>query len=313
MPLVFLAGFLLTAVVSRAVLQNVEMIGWIPWFFQDTDHIPLESESYLAYENGGLDHLVLFHQLDDSIAHARDVDVLILGNSRALYGFPQMELKRFQEKTGLKVFNLSFSWGEKMNFPLKIIQKFQLNPKYVIVNTDGFFDPESSIGSIEAFALSRWAARKRVFEKQSSWELRQRIHRILPKFYFNTDPPYRIIYRSPMDGSWLPLSGPDQDVPVHVWRNPYWKMSSLTVNSAEQFLSQIGLPRSSVILTLVPYPGHDDRLIKQLAETTGLPTILYSESNLRSNDGSHLDSDSGIKFATYFFREFSGILEGRPQ
>lgn len=91
-----------------------------------------DGQWYLAWERriGHRDHEVLFYGIGESIDHAKRADILFLGNSRTQFGFSSEVLTEFFASRGLRFFNLSFGHGEMDAFPLLLIKKFDLRPKW---------------------------------------------------------------------------------------------------------------------------------------------------------------------------------------
>ena len=105
---------------------------------------PEPDDWYVAYDEFGLDHYILYYGLDESIERARRADVLVVGNSQVGYAFPKNMLSRSDLETGFTFYNLGFGYDERSAFILALIEKHDLRPKFVIANAtlvdgDSFF------------------------------------------------------------------------------------------------------------------------------------------------------------------------------
>ena len=97
---------------------------------------------YLAHDHGGhVDHHVMYFGTDPvALDHLKRADVILLGNSRLMFAARPRVLDAFFEARGLRYYVLGFGFREADRFPLAIIEKFDLKPRMVIVNADGFFE-----------------------------------------------------------------------------------------------------------------------------------------------------------------------------
>ena len=74
--------------------------------------------------------------------------MILLGNSRLMFAARPRILDAFFEARGLRYYVLGFGFREADRFPLAVIEKFDLKPRMVIVNADGFF-----LDSLSDFAV----------------------------------------------------------------------------------------------------------------------------------------------------------------
>jgi hypothetical protein len=70
---------------------------------------------------------------------------------------------------------------------------------------------------------------------------------------------------------------------------------------AEQFVSSLPVPRTCVVLTVVPYPATKSAEAKAIADALGLELTIPKLDDLRTFDGSHLDRPSAERWSKAFF------------
>src|ERR1700730_12863032 len=106
---------------------------------------PPSADWYLAYFNGDVEHFAIYNDLDGAAEALKHADVLFLGDSRMQYAFrDRAVLHQFFSSRHLSYFILAFGYGEGRDFPEAIIRKFDLHPKWVILNDDPFFGNPTS-------------------------------------------------------------------------------------------------------------------------------------------------------------------------
>ena len=240
----------------------------------------------------------------------KDAEVLILGNSRSLFAFPEPECCRFFEQHGLTFFHLGFPldgqvWAEHM------IEQFDLHPRLVIVNADGFFTHRASAMAVRAANSTRFDARKNYAESVLAFHVRQQLHRAIPhvKTMFFSRESF-VIYRSTENGTWRIAAGqsdqarsiPPSDHGGTVEIPPEVRQS------AREFRDRLQARGAELVLTYVPSPDGNRHQAEQLAAELDLPLIAPLPDGLRTVDGSHLDADSADRFATAVFEQLKEIL-----
>src|SRR5262245_45845583 len=207
---VFGATFLALTAVGAWCTRNVESIARMA-----TTASPIrypDPSWYLAFDGGPqLDDYVLYYGLGASIAHARDADILILGNSRVQFAFPDDALRAFEATHGVTIFSLGFGYVEGYSLPLDIIRKFDLRPKLVLVNVDHFFGDDESEFARVVRSSGRWGAVKTVWEANASARLLPVFTRAFPSFVTRYDDAY--LLRSSTTGAWQPIGWPHADAP----------------------------------------------------------------------------------------------------
>jgi hypothetical protein len=264
---------------------------------------------YLAYFNGDVEHFSVYDNLDGAAEALNRADVLFLGNSRMQYAFRNRDvLRRFFYSRGLTYFVLAFGYEEGGIFPEAIIRKFNLHPKWVIVNADPFFGLPLTAVSSRAMSFGYLEAWKSRFEAVSSLAVQRSIHRIFPYFALSQWDvhPQWIYYRAKSDGT-LRLGAwrgtPGAIVPGNGAAGP--PPSPGQVKEAEGFKKELEARGAQLVLTWIP-PSSGDTA-RYLASALQVPLVAPEETGLATIDGSHLDEESCTRFSTSFLAAFGRI------
>ena len=263
-----------------------------------------DSTWYLAFKDGPqLDHYVLFHGLGRSIESARAADILVLGSSRTQFGLPDAPLRAFERRHGVKIFHLGFGFSEPNAFPLEIIEKFDLRPKLVIVNADGFTTARESTMAAEVRSKSRWRAAMILFESFASSEVMPWLTTAIPRFVAPLPKPY--LLRSTVTGSWRPVHWPHRDTPFS--DNPFPVDLETWLPEARRFKEAMDRRGARIILTCIPANPElcNPERTRELARRLGVAAIVPWPPRLKMNDRYHLCQASGERFANAFLHELA--------
>ena len=145
---------------------------------------PGDRDHYLAGDIGGqVDHHVLFFGLDpDAHARLRTADVLFVGNSRLMFALRPVVLRPAFGALGQSYYALGFGFREADRFPLAIIRRFDLRPRVVVVNADGFFGGGLSAWAEVVNRDTAFAARKLRWEAETAHDVRRAVHIVAPNW-----------------------------------------------------------------------------------------------------------------------------------
>jgi hypothetical protein len=257
----------------------------------------------------GEDEYVLFHGVGPSIAHARRADIMILGNSRTQFAFPSPALRAFEARHGVLVFSMGFPFAESYLFPLQIIRKFDLRPRIVIVNVDGFFADDESPFARKVRTDGRWAAMRVLFESRVSALVAPLWSRVFPSF---VEPPSSFyLLRSSTHGAWLPMNWPHRDKtcrePVDRGTLHRWRRSALL------FKEEMARRRARIVLTCIPSTAAEctPEIARQIAALLHVAAVVPSVGALSTGDGSHLCPGSARRYARAFLADLEQLDEMR--
>lgn len=275
-------------------------------------------DDYLGYFRGSVDEYAIY----DNFGHAADAlkkaDVLFLGNSRVMFAFREREqLDHYFAARSLRYYVMAFPYGEQSALPEAVIRRYDLHPKWVIVNPDPFFGGKPSKVGAKVLADTRFDAFKFRLETVSAFQSQRLLHRIVP--YLGTLWPQDdqegewIWYRSKQNGT-IFLSGargtPGPAVPHG--ENAYgslWEPGR--VPGARSFKQDIERRGAKLILMRIP-PDSDVSAVG-FSKVLHVPLIAPTLPGLRTLDGNHLDDPSAKRFDAEFLKELSPILDGPEQ
>ena len=300
--LIGLGTFALLGLVGACVLRQPVAAGLRPRVAGAV--CPEGDEWYLGYAGRGIDHAVLYHNLDDALRSARQARMLILGNSRVLYAVDQNELRAFEQRTGISVYCLAFAYGERYEFPQAIIEKHDLRPEWILVNAYPFFKPGLSVAARQPLAGDAFEARKARFEATAAFHARRFLHRWVPRLS-GVDRADGAFYRSDRDGTiFRSALGSSRG------RDPALDLIKPDLSDVDSALGfQARMVRRGARLVLTSVPPINDGYTVELGAKARLPVVIPEVADLQTFDGSHLDQDSARRFSAALFRQLEGIVQ----
>lgn len=276
---------------------------------------PAGDDTYLAADRGGhLDHHVHYFGLDEeALAALREAEVLFLGNSRLMFALRPNVLDAFFDARGLDYYVMGFGFREGDRFPLEILRRFDIYPRLVVVNADGFFGRDLSEWATEVIRDNRLDALKLQHENEVTHAVRRVVHRVVPNWLDIFERPgidegeEFIAYRSRRNGTWRvsPWPADGHTVPS---LPPSKEAASWTLDAARAFKAELDERGSRLVLTFVPTPTPETREAADVAQALNVPFAVPLIEGLTSYDQSHLTEDSATIWTERFVRELSPFL-----
>lgn len=276
-----------------------------------------DDDYYLSSDIGGqVDHHVLYFGLDEkATAHLQAADVLFLGNSRVMYALRPQVLRPAFAALGLDYYGLGFGFREADRFPLAIIRRFDLRPRVVVVNADGFFGGGLSTWAEVVNRDTVFAARKIRWEIEIAHNVRSRMQQVAPNWLaligrpgldqgrrFNT-------YRSRIDGTWLVSPWPTATrtfLPPEPERR---EIGRGELAAARAFKAEMDARGITLVLTMVPTPRpFEGAAAARFATLLDVPLIVVEPPGMTSSDDSHLDAPSAFDWSRAFMAAFTPLL-----
>ncbi|OHC75532.1 MAG: hypothetical protein A3G18_09340 [Rhodospirillales bacterium RIFCSPLOWO2_12_FULL_58_28] len=271
------------------------------------------SEYYLSYcadqAFGSYEHGAIFLGTDEeSIRNLKLADVLILGNSRAQMAFSTTAIQAFFDDRNIKHFNLTFN-GEQDVFPRKIIEKYALSPRIIIINSDYFF--YNSANSTAKKIMSETPMAK--FEyTMKAWV--QPLHkdicggeRRLFKNLLCGD--QKTQYRSRKNGRITSPNWPNENIPVSYSDDYPENAFQELLNNARKFKKFASDRKICLVITVVPSPVATPLVGRKIAENLGTPFIQPDVEGLTGSDSGHLNPASAEIWTNAFLKEFEPVLQ----
>lgn len=291
-----------------------------------------EPHTYRAYNNFPKpeiqDRDVYFHNIGSSVEEARKADIILLGHSVVLYGIDDPQMRAFNARYGVRIFNMAIAGIASGDFIRAVIRRWDIHPKLWIINADdepvSFFNPgiddaaaTGAASAIEIVKTPRIVGFMHAYARDVRWWLGDEVLR-LPEWmrqrYFQSFAGRFQVWRSTETGDWIfahdgggydragnpKFSPPPKSCPV----------SAQEASDARNFLDDIG---GEAIFTLIPYARWCPQHTTELAAALGVPSIIPPAADYTSPDGRHMDRQGREAFTTWFLdaladtREFKRI------
>lgn len=279
---------------------------------------PADDDHYLANDTSGhVDHHVLYFGIDaEVLRRLRDADVLFLGNSRLMFALRPAVLRPYFAARGLSYYVMGFGYREADRFPLSILRRFDLRPRLVVVNADGFFGGGLSAWAEQVIRDTPFAARKRQWEAEAAHETRRLAHVVFPHWPTFFGLPGLgsgrtfTAYRSRLDGTWdispWPV-GTERFTPAPI-EGP--GVGRGEARAADDFLAELQARGARLLLTRVPtpepMPGAGPA---EMARRLRVPLVVADVTAPASPDHSHLDPASAHDWTRAFLAALAPFLE----
>lgn len=280
---------------------------------------PEDRDHYLAGDIGGqVDHHVLFFGIDpEALARLTAAEVLFVGNSRLMFALRPDVLRPAFAATGQSYYALGFGFRETDRFPLAIIRRFNLRPRVVVVNADGFFGGGLSDWAEVVNRDTAFAARKLRLEAEIAHGVRRAIHLVAPNWLALFGRPglgharELNLYRSRFDGTWQVSPWPQS---TKVFTPPALDGSALgrgEIAAARAFKAELDARGVRLVLTRVPTPEpHEGGGPARFAKLLQVPLVVVDTPGLTSGDRSHLDEASAHDWSRAFVTALAPHLAG---
>jgi hypothetical protein len=277
---------------------------------------PPGSDYYLAHDRGGhVDHHVLYHGTDaKAIANLKRADVLFLGTSRMMFALRSRVLAPWAQAHGLTYYALGFGFRDGDAFVREIILKYDLRPRLVVVNVDGFFGRPLSEWAERVVKDNAFGTWKRFMEAELGHESRRFVHRVIPNWidlYGRPGFPFGnefIAYRSRVDGIWSispwpkpSMAAPSQDFGV-------MEVGPRIGDPARALKAELDRRGSRMVLTYVPTPDDAGGNPVALGAMLNVPVVGMDVDGLTSHDGSHLSEESAVFWSRRLVQDLTPYL-----
>jgi hypothetical protein len=247
---------------------------------------------------------MLYQGFGKALPEAKESDVLFLGNSLSLFAFRDSSIRKMENSSGLKFFNMALDATDGFPLSLDIIRRHQLHPKFAVINENYFFQRKLGPFADETIRTGPWQGRMKIYEHWLSWNARLVLHRWLPvlEFFRNYSPRPFFYWRSLENGGIVLDDFPRRGFPIQN-RTVSFTISPSYLENARQFKAEMQQMGIQIILVSIP---HDEELgsAPEIAKVLKVPLITPRLEGLQTFDRRHLTEESGARFADAFFREF---------
>ena len=258
------------------------------------------ADSYLAYCNavgyGDFDHGALWFDLEPEVLEsAGTADVLFLGSSRMEFGFSAAATRDWFTARSMSFYLLGFSHTENVVFTTPLLEKISPRAGVFVINLDRFFDDRETPPVQQIFHDDQAASR---YRRKRLWQYPHRVMCGIVAFLCGEEIAF---FRSRPDGEWR-LGRASGLTATGVEDLPLTDREGLqrALPFGDEFLSRLSVPRSCVILTLVPSLGTSREEAAAVATALGTEFVYPDLEGLRTFDGSHLDPPSAERWSRAF-------------
>ena len=327
------------AMIGSAIFSLVGLVGFallISPPLSTSDHlgqIPLDDD-YRLYRNYGdwmgreiQDRDIFYHGVGQSIENARKADIILLGHSMVLWGFDSAKLREFENKYGVRIYNMGSAGDASGEFLRRVIVRWDLHPKLWIVNADdkagNFFDialeDQGGSGPSSAAHVVQYGRLRGYFNVVSRnlrWRIQQYLAERLPddvrKSLFPG--PALQLWRNIETGDWflerMPrYLEPQKNPPITVTRDQQCPATAAEIDKARAFFRSV---KGNAALMLIPYYAFCPLRVRQIADALQLDAIIPPTADYTSGDGGgHLDHDGAKAYTTFFLSQLERLSSFR--
>jgi hypothetical protein len=317
-PLSYLAVFALTGIVAGFAFHVFDwgrsIIGCRQYKDPSTFLSYCAAQRFSYYEHGAF-YLGLEPRAIESLQRA---EVLVLGDSRALFAFSTDVAAQFFAVRSVRFYLMAFTFGEGAEFARAIIEKYKLKPKLLVIVTDPFFfkgalsPPASEILESEG---SWWKKSKiRIAYEEKKWfrDGQSLVCSYVPTIctqdvmsFYRSYSNGTLIWRDisyPPNGA-VPFSEPTQGQVVGT------DVADRNRGFAIGFLKEAGVRPSCAVITTVPNNQINSvAFTHRLGELLRTPVVIPRVGDLVGVDPSHLDWPSAQRWSAAFLELLDPIL-----
>lgn len=267
--------------------------------------IPKSSDYYLGYCLGGIDDYMIYRGFMGIPKYLKNADVLFVGNSHMQFGWPRESLQPFFTARHMTYYNLGFGYVETSAFPLAILRKYDLHPKYIVVNVEPFFSKKPSSMAEVVMADTMFGGEKFRIETAGSFYGERYIHRVVPALAEQFPIGDEVYFRSKSDGTIFLAASAN----LHMMPPPMNVQWQSVIPAAQEFKAVMDRQGIKLILTHSPVVSGD--AARELGKVLNVPVVDTGPvPGLFTFDGSHLEHDSAVKFCNAFLEKLTPVLDG---
>jgi hypothetical protein len=310
--------FVVMALISVAICT---FLLWVPKVLGC--RINTDPSTFLAYCNsndfGDLEHGAFWWDLEptavESLQRAR---VIFLGNSRIQFAFSTEATRNYFHERETTYYLAGFTYFENMVFAQRLIEKYQLHPQAVVINSDDTFFRNELLGTPKLILSSKtapifWQTLYQYLLKFTFSRIARPLCRTAPFLCSQTR---QTLWRERKTGEWKwqeTFADQNKFKPIDpTLRSPApAEADMLTIEkSAAAFLATLGTRPECVILTAIPNSVSTDLPIaNRIGEKFSLPVIIPHVDNLGTIDDSHLNGPSAERWSSAFLHDAAPTLD----
>lgn len=250
---------------------------------------------------GEVDHDIYYNDILGLMDSVNNSQIVIIGDSRSLYGFDYSALKLFSDVQRQHVFNLAFGYAEGSRFYEALIRKNNIRNKLLLVQADIFGSDMSAQGR-KALDTHPFTALQSVLRKNIQWSM----HLLCKKFLkFKLYAEDQVWYRSTTNGAlWRYEAKTRHNVdPTLVQDLQLTTAEKDRIDAFKKLADAHGL---APLLMYVPCKGITRQHAELVAAYTGWETLFVQRTDaLEFVDTIHMTRKSSVAFS----KDFLELLE----
>jgi hypothetical protein len=300
--LVFVATFATLVGFGFLGMRHVPSLGFA---HQEVPAVRSTGPWYPVFLRGGmqLDHTILWNDIDSAIDNARNADVLFVGSSHVQFALRPHEVGAFEKQTGLSAYSIAVPVGG-YEFPLALIEKFDLRPRIVVVELNLFAGEAETREGQRVRDAGRWNGLTTVWEERLAGRVWPTASRILPTFA--TPRWERALLRSTEDGTWRSLNWPHR----HITIDSAQRLVAWRTRWVREFHAALAARGIGLVLTCMPTGGLrcDPFAVQPMATALNVPAIVPRvRGPLWTTDFAHMCPLSGKRFGRALLRDLGRL------
>jgi hypothetical protein len=275
------------------------------------------SDRYLAYcegdHYGDYEHTAFYwNQESDVIRKLKEAQVLFLGNSRMQFAISNSATDAFfsQRATPISYYLMGFGFAEPYSFSARMIEKFNLKPKVVIINVDDRFFQGGYSPPAETTLNTNGERLHNILKKG-----KQFAHRIFCQSRPDSElcGKMNTLYRSRENGFWFTDHFRVPDItPFVVTGGLDPKKVTKDLPGARDLMSKFSdISPECVVFITIPVPKISAENAESLAKAMGASFVATSTpgESFKTLDGSHLTPEDALIWTKNTLPKFEGILK----
>lgn len=266
------------------------------------------SDRYIAYCNGAgyadYEHGAFWFGLEPVAQDfARNADVLFLGSSRLQVALSTAATAHWFSAASVRYYLLGFSYNGNVIVADELLRRIRPRARVYVINIDDFF--ERSESPPMKTILHDPNARSR-YEAKRLWQhIHEHVCETFPALCRND----YVIFRSRETGAYTKRTDAAKILPVSYDQVVSQNVVDSNTAAAFDFLPHLHVERKCIILTNVPTVGTKIGNVEAIAKALGAELVTPEiTTELKTDDGSHLDQPSAEQWSQAFFRVASSRI-----
>jgi hypothetical protein len=287
--------------------------GWLGWWAMRVLPCPTPPPgAFLAYcrdeTYGDFEHGAFLYGLEpEAVRHAQRADVLVIGDSRAQFGFSTAAVRRYFAGRNVAYYLLGMGYGSTSGYARALVQRHAMRPRVLIVNASPFFTDDAPAVPSQVMTAS-------VPTRLAYWRkaLFQPLHRsVCARLPSACNPTAGGVHRLIESGEWIwqgVLAPADLAMPI-ADREITIEQEAEAVRLAAVFVREGGFDPRCTIATDVPGISADARrVVTAVAAAVGGAAVLPIVEGLSSLDGEHLNAASAERWSAGFLDAADAVI-----